>query len=489
MSPFSSRRRRREAWRRSRPIREPAPTRSSSSSAVKDISRRQGDNNGGLAERGALAVPHILPPAGAKPEAPAPQLVSNKPLTGKERKKLTHDLPDRYRQFLEDVEPILTDVERDTLLKLGEDYQRDHFIEEFWKRRSLAPDGIRIAFRDIYEMRLQQAKERFRNINTDMGRIFVVNGPPDGVRKIDCQDVYWPIQIWYYERLESLRLSKVLLLFYQQFGTGDYRLWTPLDGPQAVVAGGLPGMTGCRAARGLRPLPGSAGRAGRAQHGLRHVRADRLVEARRRPPPGPEARRRGRGPHPPDDHGPAGGRGDAPRAARLPVPGGDRQQDPPRARGAPRARLAHEKADRRGDVLRRRRRRGGRARRPPHRQLPLPVRLPGLHDPRTVRAAHDRARPVSGRVPPEGEGRRRQPQLVRAHQREAQGSRHARFHAHAGGEGRARGREEGRHRARREQRTEGLALASSPSPARSRQASSGSRRAPRRTTSRSPSST
>ena len=218
-------------------------------SAVKDISRRQGDNNGGLAERGALAVPHILPPAGAKPEAPAPQLVSNKPLTGKERKKLAHDLPEKYRQFLEDVEPIITDVERDTLLKLGEDYQREHFLDDFWRRRSLAPDGIRIPFRDIYEMRLQQAKERYRNINTDMGRIYVVNGPPDGVRKVDCQDIYWPLQIWYYERLESLRLSKVVLLFYEPFGTGDYRMWTPLDGPQAIVAGGLPGAIGAGAAR------------------------------------------------------------------------------------------------------------------------------------------------------------------------------------------------------------------------------------------------
>src|SRR5512141_1756273 len=218
-------------------------------SAVKDISRRQGDNNGGLAERGALAVPHILLPAGAKPEAPAPQLVSNKPLTGKERKELTHDLPEKYRQFLEDVEPIITDVERDTLLKLGEDYQREHFIDDFWKRRSLAPDGLRIAFRDIYEMRLQQVKERFRNANTDQGRIFLVNGPPDGIRKIDCQDVYWPLQIWYYERLEAQRLSKVLLLFYQPFGAGDYRMWTPLDGPQAIVAGGVPGMTGAPSRR------------------------------------------------------------------------------------------------------------------------------------------------------------------------------------------------------------------------------------------------
>ncbi len=218
-------------------------------STVKDISRRQGDNNGGLAERGALAVAHLLPPGSAKPEAPAPQLVSNKPLTGKERKKLTHDLPEKYRQFLEDVEPIITDVERDTLLKLGEDYQREHFLDDFWKRRSLAPDGLRIAFRDIYEMRLQQAKERFRNTNTDQGRIFLVNGPPDGVRKIDCEDVYWPIQIWYYERLESLRLSKVILLFYQPFGAGDYRLWTPLDGAQAVVAGGMPGGLGAGASR------------------------------------------------------------------------------------------------------------------------------------------------------------------------------------------------------------------------------------------------
>jgi len=218
-------------------------------SAVKDVTRRQGDNNGGLAERGALAVPHLLPPAGAKVEAPPPLLVSNKPLTGKERKKLMAELPEKYRQFLTDVEPIITDVERDTLLKLGEDYQREHFLDDFWKRRSLAPDGMRIAFRDIYEMRLQQAKERFRNTNTDQGRIYLVNGPPDGIKKIDCQDIYWPIQIWYYERLESLRLSKVLLLFYQPFGAGDYKMWTPLDGPQAIVAGGVPGALGAGAAR------------------------------------------------------------------------------------------------------------------------------------------------------------------------------------------------------------------------------------------------
>ena len=218
-------------------------------STVRDISHRQGDANGGVAERATLAVPHLTPPTGASNEVPPPQLVSNKPLTSKERKKLTQELPDKYRHFLDDVEPIITDVERDTLLKLGEDYQRERFVEEFWKRRSTSPDGMRTPFQDIYEMRLVEARRRFGNLNTDMGRIFLLHGPPDGIRKIDCQDVYWPLQIWYYERIESLRLSKVLLLFYQQLGVGDYRLWTPLDGQASLIVGNIAGGLGAAGGR------------------------------------------------------------------------------------------------------------------------------------------------------------------------------------------------------------------------------------------------
>ncbi|MEO6323471.1 MAG: GWxTD domain-containing protein, partial [Thermoanaerobaculia bacterium] len=220
-------------------------------SAYRTITKRQGDNNGGLAERGKLAVPHLVPPVkdGDKVDAPVPVLVSNKPLGGKERKKLAAALPEKHRQFLDDVDPILTDLERDTFLKLSTEYQRERFIEAFWKRRSLGPDGMRIAFRDIYELRLRQVKDRFRNLNTDQGRIFLVNGPPDGVRKIDCQDIYYPLEIWYYERLESLRLSKVLLLFYQPFGAGDYKLWTPIEGVQAITVGGIGGLAGATQTR------------------------------------------------------------------------------------------------------------------------------------------------------------------------------------------------------------------------------------------------
>jgi len=212
--------------------------------AYRAIGKRQVDTAGGLRERAALAAPLSGPTASSPATAPPPLVLSAKRLTGKERKAALEALPERYRQFLADVEPILTDVEEATFLRLGSDYQRDKFVEDFWKRRSVDAEGQTVAFKDIYEMRLQVAKERFHGVHTDQGRIFLVNGPPDGVRRIDCQDVYNPIELWYYERLDTIRTSKVTLLFYQPFGTGDYRLWTPLDGQQALLVGGIAGLTG-----------------------------------------------------------------------------------------------------------------------------------------------------------------------------------------------------------------------------------------------------
>ena len=48
--------------------------------------------------------------------------------------------------------------------------------------------------------------------------MFVLNGPPDAVVVIDCQDIYVPMQIWYYERLEILK-SKAYLIFYEPYGS------------------------------------------------------------------------------------------------------------------------------------------------------------------------------------------------------------------------------------------------------------------------------
>jgi hypothetical protein len=60
------------------------------------------------------------------------------PMTKRERKDRIARLTEKHRQFLLDVEPILTATERDTFLRLESDAQRDAFIEDFWRRRDVA---------------------------------------------------------------------------------------------------------------------------------------------------------------------------------------------------------------------------------------------------------------------------------------------------------------------------------------------------------------
>jgi Ca-activated chloride channel family protein len=183
--------------------------------------------------------------AAAKPSTPAP--VKRK-LSGKEVKELTARLEPKYKQFLELVDMIITEEERQVFLQIGDNFQKDRFIESFWKRRSIDSSGLRTDFQRVYVQRIETAKEQFKNLNNDRAKIFVLNGPPDAVVAIDCQDIYVPLQIWFYERLESLK-SKVYLIFYQPMGMGEYKLWLPLDGAYVLQAGGVAGLSGAMASR------------------------------------------------------------------------------------------------------------------------------------------------------------------------------------------------------------------------------------------------
>ena len=161
-------------------------------------------------------------------------------LTTKEIKELTAKLEQKHRDFLEQVELIITEEERQVFLQIAESYQKDSFIEQFWKRRSIDSSGIRTDFRAVYTQRVETAREQFHNLRNDRAKILVINGPPDAVVPIDCTDVYVPLQIWFYERLEALK-TKTYLIFYQAWGVGEYKLWVPLDGPSVLIAGSSTG--------------------------------------------------------------------------------------------------------------------------------------------------------------------------------------------------------------------------------------------------------
>ncbi|MEM7352451.1 MAG: GWxTD domain-containing protein, partial [Acidobacteriota bacterium] len=155
------------------------------------------------------------------------------------KKKKTKDadlvalLPEKYQSWLEDVFYIISKDERALFLELEKDYQRDAFIERFWKVRDPYPRTTRNEFRDAYDARLRYAHENLGGVNDDRARIVLTNGAPTQVIEVRCSPYLWPTEVWYYDGSEKIAFE-FLLLFYQQFGGGKFRLWQPSDGLEVL---------------------------------------------------------------------------------------------------------------------------------------------------------------------------------------------------------------------------------------------------------------
>lgn len=160
-----------------------------------------------------------------------------KKLSQREREKIIKSLPQEYQDFLEAVGPIITSEELDVFLQLKENYRREAFVNKFWRRRSYDEQKFIVDFKKVYLARYEYAKQMFRNMHSDAARIILILGPPDmGIIKIDCDNAYVPIQIWWYSRIERLKQSDMALVFYQDHGMGDWKLWNPIEGERVLVA-------------------------------------------------------------------------------------------------------------------------------------------------------------------------------------------------------------------------------------------------------------
>ena len=152
------------------------------------------------------------------------------------------ELPEAYRQWLEQVAPLITKEERASFLKLDKDYQRDAFIERFWQVRDPYPDTARNELRETWDARLAEARQTFGSLDEDRARFYLLNGEP-AVRLVDqCGVTLWPTEIWIFPATERVR-EILVLVFYQRFGNGKFRLWYPADGVAALMQSPYPGAT------------------------------------------------------------------------------------------------------------------------------------------------------------------------------------------------------------------------------------------------------
>lgn len=188
----------------------------------------------------ALAVPIIAqtePPA--KPPAVKQQDPTADPgvrkLSRRERKDRIKNLSEKYQEFLEDVEPIIMPQERDTFLILETDAQRDAWIIEFWRRRDKAAGTTNSSFRDTYYARIDEAREKFKQLSNDRAHLFLLQGPPNEIVVPNCGTMLQPIEIWKYFYIPSFG-HDVRFLFYIPRRQSDYRLWAPIMGNDQSLA-------------------------------------------------------------------------------------------------------------------------------------------------------------------------------------------------------------------------------------------------------------
>ena len=137
-------------------------------------------------------------------------------------------LQETYQRWLASVELLITEEEKAAFIELEKDYQRDAFIEQFWRVRDPYPSTARNEFKERWMARVDEVRYRFGELRDERSRVFLLNGSPDALVEIRCTDL-WPAEAWYYKRAETIR-SEIGLLFYQHWGTGPYRIWFPQDG-------------------------------------------------------------------------------------------------------------------------------------------------------------------------------------------------------------------------------------------------------------------
>jgi len=142
-----------------------------------------------------------------------------------------------YKTWLEDeANYLITGEEKKLFLSLRTDADRDAFIRGFWTRRDPLPVTAANEFKDEHYRRLAKAKSKY-GVHSDRGRTFILLGPPDTIDNENSGKIVFPCEVWNYTNLRLPGLPNSLrLLFFKQWGVGDFRLYSPLfDGLEYLV--------------------------------------------------------------------------------------------------------------------------------------------------------------------------------------------------------------------------------------------------------------
>jgi len=165
------------------------------------------------------------------------------PLVSAQLKIKEKDLGEQYRDWLKLVQYIILPKEKEVFMKLTSDRDRDLFMETFWKQRDPTPGTPQNEYKDEHLRRFMYANKFYgrgtsrQGWQTDMGRFYIILGPPVSIERFETTSGIVPCQAWTYYGDPKKDLPPLFnLLFFQRGGVGEYKLYDPAsDGPAALL--------------------------------------------------------------------------------------------------------------------------------------------------------------------------------------------------------------------------------------------------------------
>lgn len=155
-------------------------------------------------------------------------------------RKVKRELKKAYVDWIQDVDPILTQSERDAWKKLQTDEEREQFIQHVWDIRDPDPDTVENEFKEQFHERVAYANEHFSSGKpgrlTDRGRIYIKFGKPDSIESHPTGGPYerpwsegggstttYPFEKWFYRHIPNVG-NGIELEFIDPTGSGEYRI-------------------------------------------------------------------------------------------------------------------------------------------------------------------------------------------------------------------------------------------------------------------------
>ncbi|MDX1502555.1 MAG: VWA domain-containing protein [Thermoanaerobaculia bacterium] len=143
------------------------------------------------------------------------------------------ELAPEFSRWLEQVELLITEEEREYFLSLTEDFRRRAFIDEFWRVRDPDPESPWNEAKRGWLERVDQALEDYGSLKDARAVMFVTNGPPGGFVLPDgrvisiCFDRDRELELWFYGSSERTESRFVALFWRRDYGLRDrpYLLW------------------------------------------------------------------------------------------------------------------------------------------------------------------------------------------------------------------------------------------------------------------------